>query len=298
MQMVIARGLGQDVLNDLRQVDWSAQDRARLMEGIQASLRYHTYAPEFRGRLEGLLSELRGTSLDEVIETVLPSSIWDLAESEDEAISDQPPNAILSLVEQLANQPDDYIVQIAARSIEGDEQTTFVLFRELGRLPLHESALEAVKNLRPVPAAALVGLFTGASQVMGDEWADDQLERWLSDPEVGRLIPQAAHMLAGSPRRVELSLEAVERDYCDATELGRFILGAWAKDLPEPAFRQLLEALARSENPTAVENALGMLGQWLNQDHVPDVPIVSLAEQLLERSIDAVGPRGHSMSSL
>jgi hypothetical protein len=295
MQMVIARGLGDDVISGLRQVEWSSEDKARLAEGILASLRYGAYAPEYRQRLEGLLTELRGRSLDEAIETVLPSSVWDLAESEEEAISDRPPNEIIRLVEQLAEQPVGYIAEIAARSIEGDEQTTFVLFRELGQTPLGELALEAVKQLRPVPAAALVGLFIGASQILGDEWADDQLQQWLSSPEVGKLIPQAAHMLAGSPKRVEVSLEAVERGYCDAMELGRFILGAWTKDLPEPAFVQLLKVLVRSENPAAVENALGMLGQWLNQGHVLGAPFVSFAEELLEHSIDAVRPRGHSM---
>jgi hypothetical protein len=298
IQMVIARGLGDDVVDDLPGISWTPEERAHLAQGVSASLRSGSYPPEYRERLEAVLADLRGSSLDDVVKTTLSSDLWELARSEQEEGSSESPSAITSLAEQLAQQPQGYIGEVAAQSINGNDQTAFVLFRELGRrTSAAEPALDAVTRIRPIPAAALVGLLAGASQTLGDNWTDDRLKQWLTVPELGGLIPRASHMVSSSAKRAQLSVAAVERGYCDPMELGRFVFGAWAKDLPEPALLQILGVLARSESAVGLENALGILGQWLGEGHTPTASLVSLAENLLDLSIDAATARVHGMDA-
>jgi hypothetical protein len=194
---------------------------------------------------------------------------------------------VLEVARELAEESEESLIQAAIASNDGDSQTAFLLFKEVGTRRADPDLLLEFGRLTPLPEAAVVGMTVGVSSQLGDSWLDRTLETWLSDTRLATLVVRTAHMVEATPRRAELSTQAARQGAVPSIELGRLLYGAWAKDLPTDAVTDLIKELITAGSG-AIEGALGILDQWLEQEgNELDEGLISIAKDLLEKSVEA-----------
>lgn len=287
LRLALQRGLAERVLNDLRGLDWSAHARGELGEAIGSVLQFDDPPDPMATELRGLQSELRGTGVADRIAYVLTQPPWDLIHDDDEVRSGRP-KLVLDLAHELAEAEASELIEAVRQSHTGDPQTVGMFFEAVAQRRADDDALALVEAQEPLPVAALLGAFGGLARVRDEIWADDTLERWLGSRELAAQVVAAVHLLAASPERVTLAIEAVDRGAAPAHDLARFLYGGWAGGLPEQSIVEILDRLRAAPGNRVLEHALGILSHWLDQhENAPRSPaLTSLAVDLLDLVTD------------
>jgi hypothetical protein len=299
LRTALRRGLTDRVRGTLAEVEWSARGRSVIGDAIAKVLEYETDMPAPTAEdLRRLYEQLLGQTLRDRIDFVLSSTIWKLAAGKEEALSGRP-RVVAELAAQLRDAGREVQVETAARSANFDQQTTTVLFEEVGRHETSDDLLTLLEALDPLPEAALLGLLRGHFQVRGDAWADSTLDRWLRSRGLGGLVIRGARTLPATDQRAEFAIAAVEAQASPPAELRLFLYGAWTKALSQELLLRIISALRRSDDPQDVEHALGILDQWVEdrEDLQADDALVEVALELT-RSSSELSDRYSPMLSL
>lgn len=296
LRTALRRGMSDRVLTDLREVSWTPAARGSLGDALAKALRYDTPPDELAEQLRELEAEIRGRSLTEQLDYVFSLSPWQLETEDEEALSGRP-RILRQLAADLVGSPREVVLDAAARSRDGDAQTTGVLFEELAMASNDPQLLEDLEALDPTPDAAILGALKGLAASRDGRWSDDVVERWLSGT-LARLVVAAVHLLPTSDHRLHLAVTAVDRGAVGPSELGRLLYGAWARPLDAGSMVELLVRLRASNTPYDIESALGILEQWLEMDSRGNVPpelrsiavdLVGRANELSDRSSAMLG---------
>ncbi|RIK09792.1 MAG: hypothetical protein DCC49_05080 [Acidobacteria bacterium] len=293
----VRRGLAEEIVTDLPSIPWGDRERAELGKAI-AHLSESSRSEDPGPKLQALHSQFIGETLDQRLAYVLSLSPWDLAGNRQEQLSGEP-----SVIGELARDLDDaglgQIVFAAERSISGDPRTSFALFEMLARMRGSVAAFDALQALRPVPEAAVLGMLRGLSRELPEDWSVGVLSGWIESPDLGVLVVRAAHVLPASPAIASLALEAVRRGTVDSAELGRFLFGGWARQLPAGDVAAILAELASAHTAVATEQALGILEQWADARPDTEVPdeLGGVGRQLLDQTT-GLGRHDRGMISL
>jgi hypothetical protein len=261
LRTAAARGLAEDVLSDLASVEWSPSARARLSEAIDDLLKYDVPAPDMAERFQGLRTRLIGSTLDERLAFLLSQEPWQLYH---EGQTDKPSPLLIQVADQLATSGLPAILDAARKSRTGDFQTASRLFEYIAMAMPEDGLQVTLLSEEPPPEAAVLGAFVGLVKTRGGEWGLDQLRRWISNGPAG-LVIHAAHMLPASGELAALAIQAVREGHSDPHELGRFLYGAWARDLSADDVAAIAELLGNAEQDGAKEQALGIVSQWLTE---------------------------------
>lgn len=281
LRTALARGLEGRVLTDLRAVDWTPLARGALGDALAKALKYDEPPGDLAAELRALQLSIKGTSLAEKLDYVYTLSPWQL-DSEDAASTRGRPAVLRELAAELLAQGRDGVLEAAARSLNAESSTVGVLFEEVAMASNDESWLSDLEAIEPVPDAALLGYFSGLAKQRDPEWANGVLERWLSGPH-GSLVVPAIHGLPAQDERVLLAVAAVDRGAAASEQLGRFLYGAWARNVRSESLVELLRRLQGSGDPHQLEGALGIMEQWLEGQAPEDVP-----DEVRELALDLV----------
>jgi hypothetical protein len=259
------RGLAEDVLSDLPTVEWSPSARAQLSEAVSHLMKYDEPPSDMVGRFQELQTRLIGSTREDQVAFLVSQEPWQLYE---EGRNDKLSPLLPQLAAQLAASGSPAILDAARNTRTGNRQTVGLLFEHIAREMPDGASQMALESEHPLPEAAVLGTLVGLTKSLGPEWGLEQLRRWLQDGP-GRLVLQAIHMLPASAELAELAIQAVRDGHSDARELGRFLYGAWARDLPAEHLGTIMVLLADTAEATAIEQALGILSQWFDEhpDH-------------------------------
>lgn len=283
-----------EMLDDLeRSVDeLGPRHRVVLSEQITHRLEYDEPPSDEQQRLNDLKAVLQAGDLSQQIAFVINASPWELTESE--LGFDEPPKEVAKLSARLAAEGLDAICEAATNSVDGNEQTVFMLFRDLGlRMaePEHLDALVEVSEANnDVP---LVGYAVGLLRAR--EEMDGLLNNWLGEGRLAKLVPQIVHFLPATSERLDVALRAVEQGSVPASELGRFLLGAWTVSLGETDLLRLLKGLSSSIDERHLQPALGILEQWVEKHGAIEDPELQEVSVKLVMESFKLKPRPSSM---
>lgn len=266
----IQRGLSDLALETLRERSWSSAARVRLAEALGHAIEYDEPSDEVRDQVAQTLLLLRGDSVADRADFVLSGSVWELAEGREEMISGRPA-VVTELASLMAAVPLKEVLEVARRSLAGNEQTTGVLFGELARLTQDQDLLAALEEIVPRPDAAILGTFHGLAVSEGDQWVDRTLERWL-DGGLSDLVLAAVHGLPATDARADYAVSAVLSGAIPPEAVTRFLYGGWTRDLSGESVVRLLSLVSGSSDRQAVENALGILEQWSEVNDATGTP--------------------------
>jgi hypothetical protein len=294
LRIAAARGLVEDVLSDLLSVEWTPSARARLKEAIDHLLKYGEPPSGIAASFRELRAALIGSTRDDQLSLLLSQSPWTL---NDEGEINMPSPLLTQIAGQLASSGPSAILDAAQRSRTGDFQTAVMLFENIAVTIPDSGVLPVLESEYPLPEAAVLGMLVGLIKRFGADWGLSQLRRWLRG-DLGRLVIQAAHMLPSSEELAGIAIQAVRDGHSDPRELGRFLYGAWARDLPADYVATIVNLLAGTGQANAIEQALGILSQWLDQHpdhHAREVDRVAI--DLLNTTTD-LPTRHSSMISL
>lgn len=298
LRMAIRRGLSQRVLNDVPGLHWSPDARGAIGEAISKALHYDKPPDPLAAELAELQARLRGSDLADRLAYALTQPPWDLTNDKEEIKSGRP-TLVISLARALTEAGDDSLIDAARQSHTGDQQTVGLLFEEVAWLRADDHVLALLEALEPLPTAALLGALRGLASVRDDAWADAVLARWLDSPRLAALVTTAVHLLPATADRAALAVAAVDRGAAVPLDLSRFLYGAWARALPEDPLVEILSRLKTAPEPPAIQNALGILTQWLDDDQhePPSAALTSVAIDLLDRA-SSLSDRTSPMLSL
>lgn len=256
-----ASGLGEEVVADLATVTWSPAARAQLSEAIGQLLEYDQPEADFADRLKSLHESLVGSTLQDQLAFLLSQQLWQLyTQDPDGGIS-----PLLSLVaQQIAREGRTAIVAAARVSQMSDPQITGLLFERIGAASEDADLQDLLESERPLPEAAVLGMFTGLAKTLGPDWSTNRLRSWLAG-DLGRLVIQAAHTLPASDELADLAISTVSAGRADPRDLGRLLYGAWASDLSAHSAASIANMLGQTGQSQAIEHALGIVDQWLGK---------------------------------
>ena len=286
--------LGSRVIDDLAAVDWTDRGRVQIADGLAAALRFESPPVELAASIRRLRQQLIGDDLEQRIEFVLAATPWELRDDDEERSSTGPPAEIERLARDIGQAGSDAIARLIDSAVDGNEQSVYVLFQELGRTTGEAELITAASESDLMTPAALVGLLRGLAESKGSDWADSELSRWAEDAGLSPLVVRAAHSLPPSDTRCAIATRAVAEGAVDGSELGRFVYGAWASGLSAECVVVIAQLLRESAGPGDIPNALGILEQWLDQHPEPaDATMAEICEELIEASIaEASDPTG------
>jgi hypothetical protein len=262
LRTAAARGLAEDVLSDLATVTWSPPARARLGEAIAHLLKYDEPDQAMTVRFQELLTRVIGSTRDEQLTYLLSQEPWQLYEN---GQANELSPLFTQVAAQLVAGGEPAILDAARKSRAGASQTAGLLFEHIAMGLPDEGLQIALESEAPLPEAAVLGMFVGLVKGLGSLWARDKLRRWLRDG-LGRLVIPAVHLLPASGELAELAIRAVRDGHSDPRELGRFLYGAWARNLPASRVADIAQILGQTGQASAIEQGLGILSQWLD-DH-------------------------------
>jgi hypothetical protein len=262
LSAAIARGLQERVLRDIPAIATSPTARTAIADALSRVLDQQPHTDESRSALFTLREELLGVSLEQRLAFVLAAPPFKLSRPGERRSGNLP-----SVIGELAGDvvTAARISTAAAESRSGDHDSSYLLFREIGRLSSDPAEVDAVEELRPVPAAALKGLFVGASEALGEEATNTRLLAWLADPDLAPLVVPTVHNLPPTPLRADLAVAAVLGGAAVPSEVGRLLYGAWARHLPAQNVEAIVRVLLSSESRPDLESAMGILVQWLEE---------------------------------
>jgi hypothetical protein len=260
LRVAAMRGLAEDVLSDLTTITWPPRARARLSEAISHLLRFDQPPSDIAARFQELRTRLIGSSRDDQLAYLLSQAPWQLEERE-QGISVSP--LLIQLAAQLVADGKPAILDAARKSRTGDFQTTGLLFEQIAKVSPDEELQTALEQESPLPEGAILGMLIGHAKSLGISWALGKLRSWLQDGK-GRQVIQAAHMLPPSDELAELSIQAVRDGDPDPHELGRFLYGAWARNLSASHVAEIAQLLGQTGLASAIEQGLGIISQWLD----------------------------------
>src|SRR6266511_575786 len=288
LRAAVARGLVEDVLSDLPSIAWPPSARARFGEALDQLLRYDDLPGDIAARIRPLRTTLVGTGLADRLPYLLSTPAWNLRD-------DEAPDKLSPLVSEVAAElvagGSPAIVEAAHQSRRGDHQTAGLLFEQVAQTTSDEGLLHALEAERPLPEAALLGLFVGLANTRDPSWRIDTLRRWLQS-DLGRLVIQAAHMLTPSEDLAALAIQAVRDGHSAPGELGRLLYGAWARALPASQIVDIAAILRQTGGTAEIERALGVISLWLDghpDHHEPalnriTIDLVNATSQISSRS--------------
>ena len=262
------RGLAQDVLSGLRSVDWPPSARVRISKAIDHLLEYDNPDPDVAAQFRDLRVKLIGATRNDQLVFLLNKAPWELYE---DGRTDRLSPFLTDLAAQLATSGFPTIMDTARKSRSGNFQTSALLFEHIAAAMPDTTLQLALESEEPLPEAAVLGSLVGFTKTAGAGWGTDQLQRWL-EGDLSRLVIHAAHILPPSDELAELAVQAVLDGGSDAGELGRFLYGGWARDLSVDRVVVIADLLRRTEHASAIEQALGILSQWLDQHPDSQVP--------------------------
>jgi len=282
IRTLLQRGSADRVLREILTVAWSASARGKLAESLRHALEYDEPPAELAHQIQDLVDSLEGGNLDDQIDFVIAQSPWQLTEKRDELI-DGRPKLVLSVAEALLELDDRHLIDVSRRTLTANPETTSILFEAIGAGLTAEEALHHLASERPIPDAALLGLFIGMSQSRSQEWAVETLFTWLKS-DLRRLVIPAVHRLPASVQTLQLALDSVSRS-TPPIDLTRFLYGAWAQPLSPSAVELLIRTLVTDPGERALEHGLGILEQWI-EGHDRQIPseLVDLANELVAAS--------------
>lgn len=289
-----SRGLAEQIIADIPTISWDREERSAMGHSVATASEFAS-EPSLASEFRELRLMLRGETVEERLDYVFSTSIWDLAESQDERRSGEL-REIVELAEALADAGIDGIVRAAELSIGTSEDTVFALFQAIATRLEDLAVFEVIESLRPVPDVALLGMFAAHVRVGGSDWGEGVVSAWLGAPDLAALVLRGAHILPATGRSAGLAVEAVKRRVADAAELGRYLFGGWTRPLPAESLLPILELLAGADNPLALDRALGILDQWMEVREaaaappVPESAVEAMALSLIEKSIDVDVP--------
>jgi hypothetical protein len=295
LRMAVRRGLSQRVLDDVGGFDWSPDARGAIGEAISNALYYDEPPEPLAAQLAELRASLRGSNIADRLAYALTQPPWDLTHDPDEIKSGRP-TLLIDLARELAESGDDSLIDAARQSRVGDQQTVGLLFEEVARLRAEDQVLSLLEAEEPLPTPAVLGAIRGLASIRDDTWSDGVLARWLDSPRLAGLVTAAVHFLPATAERAALAVSAVDRGAAVPLDLGRFLYGAWARALPEESLVEILTRLQAAPEPQAIENALGILTQWLD-DHQGESRSPALAATALDL-LDRASSLTHRRSAM
>jgi hypothetical protein len=298
LRTALRRGLVSEVVRDISAQHWSARARVQLGDAVRKALEYDNPPEDSAAELREALEALEGTDLRERVEYVLAAAPWELFASRAEARRGVSA-AVRDLGAELVASEDATIWEAAIASRSGNQQTALLLFREIGQQVQSDELLDQVSALEPVCETALLGLLSGMVGSRGDRWFDETLRLWLESERLGALVPRAVHLVDATSERVVFALSAVERGYASASQLGRFLLGAWVRPLPAEPLEALIRRLTQGGTTQDLEYALGMLDAWYESEgNVPTQSLRTLTLDLIDRAARDEDLRSSDMATL
>jgi hypothetical protein len=272
------------VERDIAEREWSAGERAELATAIRDVMRFDQPEGERLQKLRELHDSLLGASLEERLDILYRTRLWDLelrdsdagripalAEELGSAVADGGPGALsaaLAIGRELEDQGTRYAVLRSVAQRLGPSQ--------VGRVGLDGSDWTAV-------AAAI-----SAGNESGDTaWVDTVLTE-VAAKEPAHL-PELLRYVELTSARVGIALDLVESGLASATDLSPLLFGARIRDLDDVDAARLLRALG---NAGAVDASLGMLSQLADVRPELTPELKDLASQLAFR---ALGSRAATM---
>ena len=284
----VRRGMAEEVLADLNTIGWPPPARVRLNDAIDHLVKYEELAPDLRGRFRELGTKLIGSTRDDQLAYLLSQEPWKLYEH---GQPDDTSPLLTDMAEQLVNVGLPAILDAARKSQTGESRTASLLFERIAMTLPTESLLAALESERPLPEGAVLGTFVGLAKVHGTLWTTEQLRRWLREG-LGRLVIPAVHLLPPTGALAELAIRAVYDGYSDPRELGRFLYGAWGRNLPAGNIATIAQLLGQTADLGAIEQGLGIISQWLD-DHPEheESELDSAAIDLISMTIKETGKR-------
>ncbi|MFF5227984.1 hypothetical protein [Dactylosporangium sp. NPDC000521] len=295
LRTAAARGLTEDILSTLPQIAWPSKSRVLLAQAIEHLLEYDSPPEDIAIRFSDLHGKIVGTSIAEKIALVLNKDPWELYE---DAATAEPSALLVEVVDAIADSAAEDAIAVARQAEDSNAQTATLVFDLVARKGTSEALLTILEAATPTLDGATLGTFAGMARANGAEWAVQRLRQWLSQP-LARLIPRAAHMLSASPELATIVLDAVRSEAVSAADLGRFLYGAWARELPAAQLSEIASLLAAEGDAVQVEHALGIISQWLDahEEQEVDPQVVQTARAIL-MGTSQFGGRERSRSAL
>jgi hypothetical protein len=294
VRTLVRRGMAEHVLTDLSTISWPPSARVHLSDAIDSLMKYEQLPTDLRDRFQELRSTLIGSTQDDQLAYLLSQEPWKFYELGQQ---DDLSPLLTEMARRLVTDGQSAILYAARKSRAGDSRTASLLFERVAITSPIESLLTALESELPLPEGAVLGAFVGLGKTHGSLWTTEQLDRWLRDGP-GYLVVPAVHMLPATSALAERAIQAVRDGYSNPRELGRFLYGAWGRDLPAENIVTIAELLSQTTDPGAIEQGLGIISQWLDEHPKHQEPDLDrTAIDLIDMAIKETG-RHSSMIAL
>ena len=281
VRVMFASGLVDDIDEIVRGRTWTARERSLLAARIRDVVKYDDrLPPEYLEKAVALQNHLLGANLQDRLPILIDTPIWELHMDRD-AIHGTP-----RLLEEAAQAITDahdgvsLLFEVGRESPSSD--TYYVLCRlvadRIGAQQFGEMALEASDWV------ALAAALSVADAGDGSQWATSVLNA-LSTSNPDR-VPMLLRSVSLSDARVEMGLDLVTQGKASASDLAPLLWGARVRPLGEATAIRLISTVGTAGH---VEEALGMLDQWLEANPDPSAESKSVIEDLALAGIKTGG---------
>jgi hypothetical protein len=295
------RGLGDQILEDLPTIEWSAESRASLGVAISLVGRHSELQEAQRVQLERLRSELGGTTLMERLEFLFNLDPWELDRPIGDGSTSEREPVLATVLGEISSLSNGDVVEIARSFSSSKLETLSVLFEKIALERDDESLLAELQRSNEVPAMVCLGYFNGLSRGRSASWSESVLSSWLSDERLAPEVTRAASYLPANDVLAQLATDSVDNGSAVPSVLGLFLYGAWSRGISASACEGIVRRIGLAEGPSrpsAVEHGLGILDQWLGS-HEVEVPASLIGAGIeLVRMTQEVEHSSSSMTSL
>lgn len=266
-------GLVEDVDRSLKARKWSSEERAELASGLRRVLRFEEDQPaDVLGRVRALHDHLFGDDLNERMDVILRSPLWELEVNPEHDYGSPP--LLESLARELQSQPGADLLLLGTGRDLPDQSTRFALARlvarDMGASVVGTTALEA-GDLTVLSAALSL-----ADEMNDGAWATFALRSVAeTKPEALPDLISAANI---DEERLEIALSLIETGRASPLPLARLILGARSQRLSERMLRRVAAALSSAED---FGSAIALIEQWTEAHGVESPEVRAMTGELV-----------------
>jgi hypothetical protein len=267
---LVTRGLLDDVLERVVTMEWSPIHRVQMNESLGHAIAYGQLSMPTRERIEEARARLIGLTPLSRLRYLLQVEPWLFDGHE---LDNDPRPVLEKVVDEVVSNGVAGIRAAAEEARNGNMYTAQILFEKIAAKVEGVDILHVLEAIHPRAEGAIIGCVRAAHKTWGVSDIVDTLTRWMQS-DLARLVIPAAHVLPPSVPLAKLCIETVATGHAEGRELGRFLYGAWAKDLPQDVVSELVSAAGSSDSTSDLEAAIGIVSQWL--DRHPDAVLSEL----------------------